>query len=469
MEGKSPAENGASVESATRAMELREQVERIAASSTFRNAHLLQCFLRFINNKTLDGHAEQISELTIGLEVFGRRADFDPSVDTIVRTQAYRLRQKLKEYYDREGASDHLIIEIPKGHYIPTVARRPSLPSPGPEAALPAASEDAQTLVAPSLAAMAGGSPRTAPRRLRHAVLGAVLVLAGFTAGVVASRLLRPARSSSEIPPALQAVWAHFFAADTESILAFANNQVLLTEAGDMLRYQGSASFERGSVLDPGTVRHAVGDPRLLSLTGALAFEDAYTGTGEVYSVFRLTDLFSKAGARLLPKRSHALVLDDLKNHNVVFLGWSPGFFRELSLPLNFVFEIPSTERARLWSGYIRDRGASSEKQTRFSVERDSKTGQILGDHALFSVIPGIAPNLRIMILAGLTTSGTQGAAEFATSQEGLTGLLRTLQSAGNDRGRSPFFESVLHVGTSRGLDALSIQPVLVRPIHSKD
>jgi hypothetical protein len=91
-----------------------------------------------------------------------------------------------------------------------------------------------------------------------------------------------------------------------------------------------------------------------------------------------------------------------------------------------------------------------------------------MSDHALFAVVPGIAPNLRIMILAGLTTSGTQGAAEFATSQEGLTRLLRDLQSAGGDYGSSPFFESVLQVGTSRGLDALSIRPVLVRAIPSR-
>jgi hypothetical protein len=432
---------------------LREQVERIAASSTFRNAHLLRHFLLFILEKTLDGHAEQISEATIGVDVFGRGADFDPALDTIVRTHAYRLRQKLKEYNENEGASDDWIVEIPKGHYIPTVTRRRSRHLPR---------EDARP--SPEVSA-----PPAASRRLRHAALGAVLVLAGFGAGILAFRLLPPARSSPGIPPAVRSVWAHFQTAGAPTILAFANNQLLVTEAGDMLRYQGSALFERGSVLDPGTVRNSVSDPRMLSLTGALAFEDAYTGTGEVYSVFRLSHLFSQAGVRLQLRRSRSLTPDDLKNQNVVFLGWSPALFRELSLPLNFVFEVPSTEPARVWSGYIRNRGASSGQQTRFSVERDAKTGRILSDHALFSVLPGMAPNLRIMILAGLTTSGTQGAAEFATSQEGLTHLLPRLQSAGSDYASSPFFESVLRIGTSRGLDALSIQPVLVRSIHPKD
>lgn len=472
MEGESRGEEGASAKSSVSATELLEQIERIAASSAFRHAYLLQSFLRFINQKTLDGHPEEISETAIGVQVFGRRADFDPSNDTIVRTQAYRLRQKLREYYEGEGDDDDVIVEIPKGHYIPEVTRRRSrLPSQTVEAALPSALGEPQLLVSTPASSPLNAHPlpRSGSRRHRHAVFAVMLVLAGFTAGVVASRLLQRARTSFETPFALQPVWSHFLTADTETVLAFANNQFLVTESGDMLRYRGSATFDRGSVLDPGTLRSAISDPHLRSSLGGLAFEDAYTGTGEVYSVFRLTNLFSKAGARLLPKRSRSLVLDDLKNHNVVFLGWSPALFRELSLPLEFVFEVPSSEPGRLWNGYILDRGPSSKGETRFSVGRDPKTGQILTDYALFSVIPGIAPDRRIMILAGLTTSGTQGAAEFATSQESLAHLLRDLRSSSNDRAASPFFESVLRVGTSRGLDALSIQPILVRSIHSKD
>ncbi len=56
--------------------------------------------------------------------MFGRSADFDSSVDTIVRTQAYRLRLKLNEYYLSEGAADPIAIEIPKGHYVPSFHRR---------------------------------------------------------------------------------------------------------------------------------------------------------------------------------------------------------------------------------------------------------------------------------------------------------------------------------------------------------
>ena len=70
--------------------------------------------------RLFDGTTEGLKEYTIGVEAFGRKQDFDPKTDTIVRVQIHRLRQKLKEYYDAEGSRDPILIEIPKGHYLPS-------------------------------------------------------------------------------------------------------------------------------------------------------------------------------------------------------------------------------------------------------------------------------------------------------------------------------------------------------------
>jgi hypothetical protein len=64
----------------------------------------------------LDGNNE-VKEYSLGVEVFGRGEAFDPRTDTIVRVQARRLRSKLKDYYDAEGQTDPIVIELPKGHY----------------------------------------------------------------------------------------------------------------------------------------------------------------------------------------------------------------------------------------------------------------------------------------------------------------------------------------------------------------
>ena len=80
---------------------------------------LLQ-LLEFVVESSLRGDAGHLKETTIGVEVFGRTPDYDPKVDTIVRSQAWRLRAKLRKYYSSEGANDPLLIEIPTGQYAPS-------------------------------------------------------------------------------------------------------------------------------------------------------------------------------------------------------------------------------------------------------------------------------------------------------------------------------------------------------------
>src|SRR5215813_7483146 len=104
---------------------IRAQVERIAASPTFRNAERLVRFLRFIAGHALDGHEEALKESVIGVEVFDRRPSYDPKLEPIVRIQARRLRAKLDDYYQTAGAGDAVRIEIPKGGYIPQFSLRP--------------------------------------------------------------------------------------------------------------------------------------------------------------------------------------------------------------------------------------------------------------------------------------------------------------------------------------------------------
>ena len=98
---------------------------------------------QFLTDKTIGGAAESLKEYTIGVEALGRKPDFDPKLDPIVRVQSHRLRVKLKEYYDVEGRRDPVLIQFPKGHYIPTFEAMPaSLPALNePEPAVDAATE----------------------------------------------------------------------------------------------------------------------------------------------------------------------------------------------------------------------------------------------------------------------------------------------------------------------------------------
>jgi hypothetical protein len=94
-----------------------QALTRVRLSSSMRRAERLVQLLTFLVEATLNGEAEYLKETTVGVSVFGRPPDYDPKTDTIVRSQAWRLRAKLQGYYEAEGALDSVIIDIPKGQY----------------------------------------------------------------------------------------------------------------------------------------------------------------------------------------------------------------------------------------------------------------------------------------------------------------------------------------------------------------
>jgi tetratricopeptide (TPR) repeat protein len=108
---------------------IRAQLARITASRTFEHAPVLRHFLAHIVDHALEGKADQLKEYALGIDVFARGASFDPRVDTIVRVQARRLRSKLEGYYHTEGHDDPIVIEMPKGHYVPRFRRSNQDPS----------------------------------------------------------------------------------------------------------------------------------------------------------------------------------------------------------------------------------------------------------------------------------------------------------------------------------------------------
>ena len=98
---------------------VRRQLEGILASSGFAKKDRLSRFLRFVVERKLAGRANELKETVIGFEVFERPARYNPKQDAIVRTEAGRLRSRLGEYYSGEGKTDRLVIELPKGGYVP--------------------------------------------------------------------------------------------------------------------------------------------------------------------------------------------------------------------------------------------------------------------------------------------------------------------------------------------------------------
>jgi len=98
---------------------VQAQLERILASPTFATAKSATRFLRYVVEETLARRGDQIKEYVVGTAVFDRGDAFDPRMDAVVRVEATRLRNRLRDYYQHEGLADAVSIELPKGSYVP--------------------------------------------------------------------------------------------------------------------------------------------------------------------------------------------------------------------------------------------------------------------------------------------------------------------------------------------------------------
>jgi hypothetical protein len=107
--------------------DIRQELERVLKSRVFRQSLRLCEFLRFAVECTIEGKGNLLKEYVIGCEVYHRKPPYDPTQDSIVRSEASRLRAKLKQYYESEGRYDLVRIHFEVGRYVPSFIRCPSI------------------------------------------------------------------------------------------------------------------------------------------------------------------------------------------------------------------------------------------------------------------------------------------------------------------------------------------------------
>jgi adenylate cyclase len=100
--------------------DIRAELDQILASPGFARADRLSQFLRFVIERSLNkARPEELKESVIGIEVYGRKPGYDSRADPTVRVEATKLRARLQEYYRRNGKASTVVIELPKGAYVP--------------------------------------------------------------------------------------------------------------------------------------------------------------------------------------------------------------------------------------------------------------------------------------------------------------------------------------------------------------
>jgi hypothetical protein len=167
------------------------ELEAVLASGIFARAPSLAQLLSFICLRHFAGEHHLIKEYTIAVEALGRPADFDQKRDSIVRVEAHRLRKRLRQYYEAEGASHQLRIDLPSGGYAPVflVASQP----------VTAASPDAPDALDLEQTVLAQPAKSTRIWTSRWVLTAAALLLGGSILVLIGTRTLK--KSTPPAPP----------------------------------------------------------------------------------------------------------------------------------------------------------------------------------------------------------------------------------------------------------------------------
>jgi hypothetical protein len=393
------------------------QIDKLAGSRALHGSESLCKLLRYLATHALDHPGTPLKEYQIATEVFGRPADFDPQVDSTIRVQAGRLRAKMAEYYSSEGAEDPIVVELPKGTYVPAFHHRTA-------SALRSHSSGAHQVEYDD-----SGLRQVARNRLAAIVTLAVLLCAAVLviAVMVATRKAPDTTHASDIAPAPEAFQVFWkpFAANPEVPWVIFSNAAFAGRPETGLHYFDPAKDSREAVFDH------------------------YTGVGEVLAVHDLDQVFGLLHRQIRVKRGSLFSLDDAKNNDLIFVGSPSENLTLLEIPgaQEFVFKrVPSGPRKGDLS--IVNVHPQPDEQKAF-VATPSKQ-PLSDDYAVVVLMRGLNPARSVMILAGTTTFGTQGAVEFVCRQNAVADLLLRLSLA--PTGEPKPFEAVLHVKVERGV-----------------
>jgi hypothetical protein len=439
-------------------VEFAVALEKVLRSKAFSRADSIRHVLKFIVEEAIDGNLDNIKEYSIATEGLGRPADFDPKADGIVRVQVQRLRKRLEEYYNDEGAGDPIRIEIPAGRYVPTFH---PFPTAGPPVKRQEPISPLQP-VPPSPAAV-----RMLPSRF---MLGLIVVLVGIVA-LMGSRLGRtsaPNSGASILPPtvstSLTSLWKPFLPPNSPPLIVYRNSMFLLDD------YWGLHGLPPSN-FEPLPIGAIVPNPAALGLTspilskvGNLYYYDLYTGTGEVAAATQVARFLTNEKQEFSIERSGLVSFGLSRNASVIFLG-GPGpdsHLASLSLPSDLHF-ISSGQGFSV----VQDRHPEAGKPSTYSLKRDPKTKQILTDYALISLLPAAVPDRFRLVLAGITTLGTQAAAEFATSRAQMAVVEKMRRGPAAHTRLLRYFQCLLEVQIQGGA-ATRINCLFVRELQFK-
>lgn len=367
-------------------------VESTAASPTLARSPALRKLLLYL----WEHRDEPLSEYAIAIDVFGKRSDFDSKTDATVRVQISRLRQKLKEHFEKEGASHSLRLTIPQGLHRLEFHAAPLEQSPS--------------------------SPRI--QGLRRHWMPAVLVLAlcGFAYFGIESLRLRNQIRSLEASARLPDLWRALLRPDRLTRVVY---PVPVFYSWEKLRVRDVTintheGWKSSAFLRP-----------LIDLYGEPTVSQSYSVVSDTSAAIILTRFLAGRTTPLEVSPTASLSLDQYGNDNLIFLGIPPtnaelDIFRKRS---NFYFQGDTS--------ILGNRNPLPGEPERFANHTDAKNPHRRYHYGIVGALPGSAAGTELVALMGLHT------AALATSLTSPV-TLEEFESRWRNEGRPRFFEAVV-------------------------
>jgi hypothetical protein len=370
---------------------IQEQVGRLLADSHFSQSRRFPSFLRYVVEKTLSGQEDALKERTLGVEIFGRRADYDTASDPIVRVTAAEIRKRIAQYYQDPGHESELRISLPPGSYIPQFH--------WPETAKQNGGTQAAIIpLTPALvldAALKEEPGRVSIRRwLRPAT---ALVLALLCVGAVF--LWQSAQRSP----------VNFFWGPVIN-----SNEPVLFCVADQSEY---SAISLRDAEDP--TRQTLLKDNLI----AIVIDD-------LNPIIRLAGLLQSSGKKYSLKGEGATDLTDLRNGPTIFVGaFDNAWTLRLTRPLRYHF----ANNADMTEFRIVD--SADPGRPRWVINRlQQMTTNDYRDFAIVARFTDSTTGKLAIVAAGVGRGGTRVAGEFLTEPANLAQLERAAAREGNKK-----------------------------------
>jgi hypothetical protein len=417
----------------------RDLVQRVVNSDVFRRSPALRAFLLYITERAILGRSEELKEQTIGSEVLGRKPNYNPAEDNIVRVRAHELRGRLERYFASEGAQEPVVIVIPRGTYVPEFEARKAASLTEPKSK-PQMEEETAPSVQEEVAG-SGGEVVGKPAML-YWVAFAVVLLVAVAVSVAVTRytlLSRVSREPAQPAGVMKDFWGQFFEKPNEELkvvyadTSFALWQDLNGKTLDLGDYLNRKYYDTQGNKLFNVVMRRVTSPADMALSVHLA------------------TLAERFGGQENPQFARDIEAAFFHQGNVVLIGShrSDPWVAVYEPNLNFTLDQDPHSGAPMF----RNRAPQAHEDATYSIP-DMYDTQRTEEKTYFSygvvaLLKGCGDHGLTVLAEGLNTQATQAAGDILTDPQRMDMLLRSI---GHQPGTSVVpFEALFQVTSLPG------------------